>query len=352
MTVTYSDRFRLNKPDFRTSPWSSLVNENTDKLDEILYNILQAAAIGPYENDAAVEAGQILYDTALGSLWICSVSHTTKATGTFADERAENPDDWTQLNLGIEIKGQWANDTFYAVNAMAYDATEGLTGICTDEHTSGSTGSMRDEIDKWDIIFDSQGGGGIAANTVSYDDTAQAFTAANVQDAIDETNTRIDTEAELVSTLETSVDDLSTDMINAQNDIDALKNFATAADIYSKAIGKSITPEKLWDAAVPVDLGNVTGTVTLNFNNGLNFKMTLTGNITIANPDNLKLGQAFGLYFVQDGTGGRTVSFGTQWCPIGLVAPIIGASANQKSYVSGQKVDTSIIAYSGGKITT
>jgi hypothetical protein len=78
--------------------------------------------------------------------------------------------------------------------------------------------------------------------------------------------------------------------------------------------------------------------------------MTLTGNVTLKNPNNLKVGQAFGLYIVQDGTGGHTLSFDTQWLPIGVNAPTIGTTGNRKNYLSGQRLDSTSIAYSGGRI--
>jgi hypothetical protein len=109
-------------------------------------------------------------------------------------------------------------------------------------------------------------------------------------------------------------------------------------------------PDDFWNAAIPFDLGNVSGTVTLDFNNGLNFKMTLTGNITLANPSNLKPGQTFGLYIVQDSTGGRTVSYDTQWLPIGVSSPVLYTTANKKNYLSGQRLDSTSIAFYGGKV--
>ncbi len=51
-----------------------------------------------------------------------------------------------------------------------------------------------------------------------------------------------------------------------------------------------------------------TGTVDLDFNVNQNFVLTLTGNITSLTASNENVGQSGFIVFIQDGTGGRTVS--------------------------------------------
>ena len=51
-----------------------------------------------------------------------------------------------------------------------------------------------------------------------------------------------------------------------------------------------------------------TGTVDLDFNVNQNFLLTLTGNITSLTASNENVGQSGFIIFIQDGTGGRTVS--------------------------------------------
>ncbi len=63
--------------------------------------------------------------------------------------------------------------------------------------------------------------------------------------------------------------------------------------------------------SVPINLGNVSGTVTLDLARGNTFNATLTGVTTFAAPTNL--GNFVGMYFTlnlaQDGTGGRTAGW-------------------------------------------
>jgi len=58
---------------------------------------------------------------------------------------------------------------------------------------------------------------------------------------------------------------------------------------------------------------SVSGSPTLVFSDYQNFILTLTGNTTLANPTTETLGQTGFIIFIQDGTGGYTVSLGTDF---------------------------------------
>lgn len=59
-----------------------------------------------------------------------------------------------------------------------------------------------------------------------------------------------------------------------------------------------------------------------------NFTVTLGGNRTLANPSNLTAGQSGSIFIVQDGTGSRTLAYGTQYDFIGGTAPTLTTTAN------------------------
>ena len=69
---------------------------------------------------------------------------------------------------------------------------------------------------------------------------------------------------------------------------------------------------KVATTATNTDTSN-TGSVTLNFSTHQNFVLTLTGNVTLANPSTEAIGQSGFIAFIQDGTGSRTVSLGTDY---------------------------------------
>jgi len=69
-------------------------------------------------------------------------------------------------------------------------------------------------------------------------------------------------------------------------------------------------------------------TITPDFNAGNNFSVTLGGNRTLANPSNLTSGQSGSIVITQDGTGGRTLAYGSYWkFPAGTV-PSLTTTAN------------------------
>lgn len=55
------------------------------------------------------------------------------------------------------------------------------------------------------------------------------------------------------------------------------------------------------------------GNVALDFSANNNFVLTLTGNVTLTNPTTEDIGQSGFIVFIQDSTGGRTVSLGTDY---------------------------------------
>ena len=55
------------------------------------------------------------------------------------------------------------------------------------------------------------------------------------------------------------------------------------------------------------------GSVTLDFDANQNFVLTLTGAVTLANPTTEKVGQSGFIAFIQDGTGSRTLTLGTDY---------------------------------------
>lgn len=69
-------------------------------------------------------------------------------------------------------------------------------------------------------------------------------------------------------------------------------------------------------------------TITPDFAAGNHFTVTLGGNRTLANPTNLTAGQSGVIYVVQDGTGSRTLAYGSNWDFAGGTAPTLSTAAN------------------------
>ena len=131
---------------------------------------------------------------------------------------------------------------------------------------------------------------------------------------------------------------------NTENMITAVEDGAVtlyhdnAAKIATTATGIQITGTAL--ATTDTDASN-TGTVTLDFAANQNFVLTLTGDVTLDNPTTEQVGQSGFIVFIQDGTGSRTVSLGTDY------ETVAGAGLALSSAASATDVVPYIVAASG-----
>jgi hypothetical protein len=98
----------------------------------------------------------------------------------------------------------------------------------------------------------------------------------------------------------------------------------TALTMDMSAAGKSV----FGAAAVgATQTANATGSTTLDFDTYSNFVLTATGNVTLANPSTESAGQTGIIVLIQDGTGSRTLSTGSdfEW-PAGTAGTISTAA--------------------------
>jgi len=103
----------------------------------------------------------------------------------------------------------------------------------------------------------------------------------------------------------------STNDVTIKNDADADVIEIPTGTTDVTVVGK-FTGGKIVLAATDTDTSN-TGSVTIDFSAHQNFVLTLTGNVTLANPSTEAVGQAGVFVFIQDGTGSRTISLGTDY---------------------------------------
>ena len=103
---------------------------------------------------------------------------------------------------------------------------------------------------------------------------------------------------------------------------------------------KTITPDNLaavntaqtFTAAQRGTISALTdgATITPDFALANYFSVTLGGNRTLANPSNLTAGQSGAIWITQDGTGSRTLSYGSQWDFEDGTAPTLSTAANAR----------------------
>ena len=111
-----------------------------------------------------------------------------------------------------------------------------------------------------------------------------------------------------------------------------------AVKLESTATGVTVTGTAV--ATTNTDATN-TGNITLDFGANQNFVLTLTGNVTLDNPTTEQVGQSGFIVFIQDGTGGRTVSLGTDYETAG------GAGLTLSSTASATDIVPYVVAASG-----
>ena len=110
------------------------------------------------------------------------------------------------------------------------------------------------------------------------------------------------------------------------------RNIADLVDENSNATVSSITVTKNAVAGTNTNT-NATGSTTLDFSTYQNFVLTLTGNVTLDNPTTETVGQSGFIVFIQDATGGRTVSLGTEYETAGAAGLTLSTTASTTDVV-------------------
>lgn len=103
-------------------------------------------------------------------------------------------------------------------------------------------------------------------------------------------------------------------------------NLASLVAFNTFGKGQAVTPVALTDAA----------TIATDASQGNHFTVTLGGNRTLGNPTNLVNGQILNWKVKQDGTGSRTLAFGSMFKWPGGTAPTLTTTAGARDFIAGQ----------------
>ena len=209
-----------------------------------------------------------------------------------------------------------ANTVIAAVSALTKTNLDAVTSINTVVANLSST--MATSIDNRTAAITS-------INTVITDLSATMATSINNRTgAITSINTVI---TNLSATLATSIGN------RLALTGGTLTGVVSGTDFYVSAVavgtnsllGKDIHIEK----AAVADIQALTdGTnISVDLNAGQNFTVTLAGNRTLDNPTNCVAGQVGSIFVVQDGTGSRTLAYGTSWDFPAGEAPVLSTDA-------------------------
>lgn len=257
--------------------------------------------------------------------------------------------------------------------AMGYTAAEGL--ILTGQGSTNDVTIKNDadadviEIPTGTTNVTVAGKLSVSGDTAAGDDATIGFTSAEGliltgQGSTNDVTIKNDADADVltIATGGTSVDivgDVTASTVNADGDTSAGDNAAmgyTAAEgliLTGQGSTNDVTIKNDADADVieiPTGTTNVTvagqinggtiilaetdtdtsntGSVTIDFSAHQNFVLTLTGNVTLANPSTESVGQAGVFVFIQDGTGSRTLSLGTDYETVGGAGITLSTAAS------------------------
>lgn len=126
--------------------------------------------------------------------------------------------------------------------------------------------------------------------------------------------------------------------VSESSNSDAAINLSGSAVVFITALASELvlTSGAAFTGAVQgatdTDTSN-TGTVTLDFATNQNFVLTLTGNVTLDNPTTEVVGQSGFIVFIQDATGGRTLSLGADYETAGGAGITLSSAANATDVV-------------------
>jgi hypothetical protein len=124
-----------------------------------------------------------------------------------------------------------------------------------------------------------------------------------------------------------------TNMIEAINNGNVVLYSNGAERLRTNGTGVSVTGTAV--ATTDTDTTN-TGNVGLQYSSNQNFVLTLTGNVTLTNTSSAgqgSVGQSGFIVFIQDATGGRTVSLGTDYETAGGAGITLSSAANTTDIV-------------------
>jgi len=253
-----------------------------------MYNLLAEANSLTEINDA--DNNEIIKFAAIASA-VNEITVTNNATGSGPTLSATGGD--TNIDINITPKGTGE------VNISKVDIDSGtITGITDLAVADGGTGAS--------TLTD----GGVLLGSGTSAITAMAVLADGEMIVGDGTG---DPVAESGATLRTSIGvAIGTDVQAYDADTaktDTAQNFTAGqrGEITALTDGATITPD--------CDDSN-------------NFSVTLGGNRTLANPSNITAGQSGSIFVTQDGTGSRTLSFGSYWDFAGGTAPTLTTTAS------------------------
>jgi hypothetical protein len=123
-----------------------------------------------------------------------------------------------------------------------------------------------------------------------------------------------------------------TDTVRAITPSNLTAKEATTTDYRANNADRILTTDIVWSSAAEVTLTDA-ATIAVDMNTFINAAVTLGGNRTLGSPTNEKVGQSGYIRIIQDGTGSRTLAYGSDWKFAGGTAPVLTTTAGAVDYL-------------------
>ena len=211
-------------------------------------------------------------------------------------------------------KGPWVTATVYAIDDIV--STSGSSYICIVAHTAAATFTADLSAVKWQVMA-SVGATGAG--------TGDLLAANNLSDVADATTARANLGAEIGVNVQ-AYDAVLQGIATAGSVAIAYLPEATTAQWRANTADKVLSTDQVWDAMAVVGLTDGAN-IALTLSSGFDFSVTLAGNQTLDNPTAVKVGQRGRIMITQDGTGTRTLAYGTYYKFAAGTAPVLTTTA-------------------------
>jgi len=323
-----------------TTPISS--NADVAKWDLVIdasYAATQATNAAASATAAAASATAAAADAVLTAADVVSTNADVVTTGNnvTAAQAAQAAAEAAADDFTDRYYGAHANDGA----AQTYITGQGLT-VDTGDVYFNSTSNIIRVYDgaAWNDAFVSSVGVLQASNNLSdVNNAATALTNLGLTAAAAEINYNDITTLGTVEASKTVTADSSGEItvpddkkIYFGTDSDASIQYDETTDDRLKIEGAQVEFAKSVLGSTNTDTTN-TGNVTLDFAANQNHVLTLTGNVTLVNPTTEQVGQSGFIVFIQDATGGRTVSLGTDYETAGAAGLTLSTAASTTDVV-------------------
>lgn len=278
-------------------------------------------------------------DSAKWTLLVDAASATSSATAAAASASAASSSASAASTSASNASTSASNASTSATNA-ASSATDAATAKTAAEAARDQTLAVYDSFDDRylgsktsDPSVDNDGNalvaGSLYFNSVSgimklY--TGSAWVAAYVQGVASSINFT-PAGGVAATNVQAAIEEVDTEKLAKASNLSDVANAATARSnlgAAALAVAQSFTAAQRGAVSALTD-GT---TITPDFAVANNFSVTLGGNRTLANPTNLTAGQSGVIVITQDGTGSRTLAYGSQWKFSNGTAPTLTTTAS------------------------